>query len=428
MRRYGLSIVFVLLIVISIGTFYIQTTASSYPDFILKKQYGDEKEIEGVSLRGQYFNNRINATINVSSAGTKYMNERSLFGLIDPYYWDNGEVKQIVSEHRQFMRGKRGFNGIYEDDQLLVYAEAKSDDSVSSGVRRFYFEVSVLDKKQNKTWSYEVSVPDGELNRIINVLDVQVFGDEIIVVTSNFNMIDSEYHRYSLGLKSNQIPLDQLIMLPQPQNVEIERSGTVVNFNVQRVYETSITKPSQYNIFYAIQTQTVPESNNMINSNNVSVQLINPVTSQEIVSAQMIVYDLQTGREVKIDSQEVIEFLETQSGTNLMNFDMDGDNVFLTKQSNQGVIVMEYNIPNDKATIHDVQLDDQTDAVIYKVIKNQRLYMLMGDVTDSNQPSLIIVDLNSDKMIYKGTIELNETEQYKTNELNKLSFYHIVVK
>lgn len=428
MRRYGLSIVFVLLIVISIGTFYIQTTASSYPDFILKKQYGDEKEIEGVSLRGQYFNNRINATINVSSAGTKYMNERSLFGLIDPYYWDNGEVKQIVSEHRQFMRGKRGFNGIYEDDQLLVYAEAKSDDSVSSGVRRFYFEVSVLDKKQNKTWSYEVSVPDGELNRIINVLDVQVFGDEIVVVTSNFNMIDSEYHRYSLGLKSNQIPLDQLIMLPQPQNVEIERSGTVVNFNVQRVYETSITKPSQYNIFYAIQTQTVPESNNMINSNNVSVQLINPVTSQEIVSAQMIVYDLQTGREVKIDSQEVIEFLETQSGTNLMNFDMDGDNVFLTKQSNQGVIVMEYNIPNDKATIHDVQLDDQTDAVIYKVIKNQRLYMLMGDVTDSNQPSLIIVDLNSDKMIYKGTIELNETEQYKTNELNKLSFYHIVVK
>ncbi|MEX1030631.1 MAG: hypothetical protein WDZ91_11400 [Paenibacillaceae bacterium] len=437
MKRYGLSIVFVVLIVISIGTFYTQATTSHYSNFKLITQHGDESEIEGVLLKGNYVNDlnyRINPAVTVDSAGSKYMNKGSLL-FMDPFYWESEEVKQLVSEHRQFMRGKRGVNGLYEDDQLLVYAEAKSDDPFSSGVRRFYFEVSVLDKKQNKSWSYEVNVPNGELGyMMINVQDVQVFGDEIVVVTSNFlNTVGKEYHRYSLDLGSNRAPLDQVIILPQPENVVIEGSGTVVNVNVQSVYETDITEPSNYNVFYSIQTQALVEDADTytapelgVNAIQMAQKLTAQTTLHEIVGAQIVVYDLQTGLEVKSDTQLLVDFITTQSKRDFMNLTMEGDNLFLIKQSEQGVTVMEYNISDAKATIHDIKLDNQTDAETLKMIKQQRMYILTKD--DSKQPSLVIVDLNSDETIYQGTIELNETVRYQANELNKLHFNNMDIK
>jgi hypothetical protein len=438
MKRYGLSIAFVLLIIISIGTYYTQATTSHYPNFKLVKQFGDESEIEGVSLAGGYINNlnyRTNPSVIVDSSGSTYTN-RSTVLLIDPFYWYSSEVKQLVSDHRQFMRGKRNVNAIYEDEYMLVYADVKSDDAFSSGSRSFYFDVSVLDKIQKKSWSYEVSVPNRDSEYMINVQDVQVFEDEIVVVTSNYtNRVGTEYHLYRLGLANKQIPLDQVILLPQPKNTVIESSGIMVNFDVQSVYDTYTTKPNNYSVFYARQTQTAYQDADTYiaselgaNSNQLGELSSLQSAPEKTTSAQIIIYDLRTGLEVKSNTQHLVDSIKAQSDTSYMNLNLNGNHLFLTQQSEQGIKVMEYNIKEEETINHDIHLDNPKVNLTLKVINNQRMYVVTEDVTKKSVPNVIIVDLKTDKTIYRGTIELTETEQSQGNEWRKLNFYTMEIK
>jgi hypothetical protein len=438
MKRYGLSIAFVLLIIVSIGTYYTQATTSHYPNFKLVKQFGDESEIEGVSLKGSYTNNlhyRGNPRVTVDSSGSTYENN-AVRSFMDPFYWESSEVKQVVSEHRQFMRGKRNGNAIYEDDYLLVYADVKSDDSFSSAARSFYFDVSVLDKKLRKSWSYEVSVPNRDSEYMINVQDVQLFEDEIVVVTSNYpNRADMVYHLYRLGLKNEQAPKDQVILLPQHKNAVNESTGTVVNFDVQSVYDTYTTKPNNYSVFYARETQSVMQdtdtyvtSEPVANSNQLNEQKSDRSFPAKTTSAQFIIYDLRTGLDVKRNTQHLVDFIKAQSDTSFMNLKLNGDHLFLTQQSEQGIKVIEYNIKEEKTIEHDIHLDNPNVDLTLKLIKNQRMYMLTEDVSNKSLPHVIIVDLNTDKTIYQGAIELNKDKRAQGNEWERLGLFAMEIK
>lgn len=54
MRRYWFPIVLLLMIVVSIGTFYIRGVASDLPEYVLVPQHGKVEEAEGVIVRGDY--------------------------------------------------------------------------------------------------------------------------------------------------------------------------------------------------------------------------------------------------------------------------------------------------------------------------------------------------------------------------------------
>lgn len=418
MKRYWLSITLVVFIVLCVGTFYIQATASHLPEFVLIKQQGAEEEVEGVLVRGLYGQGHMKPTVTVSSAGSEYANERSFFERLDPYYWAGEEIRQLVKEHRHFMRGKRADGSFYQDDNYLVYVNIEQDGESARRVENFNFNVSVMDKKQNNTLSYEVRVPDGNLYGFINVQDVQVFGDEIIIVTEGYTKTGgrSEFHRYSLGLKDDKVLTDQVIDFSN-----LDSTNKDVNYNVQRAYESNLTQPSKFNVFYIELTKAAAENDNTGDAEAKRTQEF----AQEIVSAHMMVYDLQTGQSEKINSPELSDFLGSQSGADSMNFNTEGDILYMTNRGPQGIRVIEYNIPDAKGTLHEIQAD----AVISSEIKDHRLNMLTrDDKSSSGQPSLVIVDLDSGEWVYQGSIGLRGTDQYQKDEMQKLNINQLVVK
>ncbi len=54
MKRYWLSIVLVVLIVVSLGIFYIESSLNSLPSFTLAKLEGDEKQAAAVVVQGKF--------------------------------------------------------------------------------------------------------------------------------------------------------------------------------------------------------------------------------------------------------------------------------------------------------------------------------------------------------------------------------------
>lgn len=208
---------------------------------------------------------------------------------------------------------------------------------------------------------FEVPVPDGSLYRFINVQDVQVFEDEIIIVMEGYLKTgDQEFRRYSLSLMDGKLLTDQVIEFSHLDSINKD-----MNYNVQRAYESNLMQPSKYNVFYVELTNAVAENDNSgdVNANNINQP------AQEIMSAHVMVYDLQTGQSEKINSPELSSFLSSQSGANSMNFNTEGDILYMTSQGSQEFRVIEYNITDAKGTLHEIQAD----AVISSRIMDHRL-------------------------------------------------------
>lgn len=400
MRRYWLSIALVLFIALSLGTYYIQANGR-YPEFALTKQEGDEKEAANVLLQGRFGQIPRNNLVAIGSQGSEYEIERPFLARISTY-WGSEELRRLMDEHRQFMRGKRDPRSFYEDDRLLAYADVKGD-YTNSGLRNSRFVVSVLDKNTGQASSYEAGVPNGNMYNQIIVNDVQVIGEQLKVTAQNYNKNGVEIHLYTLGLTSGNAPADQtLIRVSDQPNMDM---------NLSSGDEENMLSPSRYIVFRLSTLKRVPTEYGGYN--------------MEETAARLLVFNIQTGQEVKIESQDINDLLKSGSKYKDLSISSQGDNLFLAKKTEEGVRTIRYNIPEAKVAVRDVQ----TDSVDRTIIKNGRLYMLIRNASEKRElPSLVIADAGTGNLLYKGKISLKETDLYHPDEINKLYIYDLVVK
>lgn len=398
MRRYWILIVLVPLIVLCVGAYYVQAD-SRYPEFVLEKQEGDEKEAAAVLLRGQFGQNHRQGAVTVGLQGSEYSSEQSFFARIAPR-WGREEIKKLAEEHRNFIRGKRNPLSFYEDDNLLAYADVTGDFS-NSGLYNFRFAVSLLDKKNGRSSSYEVSVPNGNLYTQINVYDVQAIGGQLKAVTQNYKSDgSSEIHLYSLALTNGQAPVDQILL--QSENADS---------NILGGYEANALRPSRYVVFHAVQFHKVQNAHGDY--------------SREEAGGRLFVFNIENGQEVRIESPEISDLLSGGARQDAFSINSEGDNLFLAKKTGQGVRLIQYNIPEAKISVKDIQ----TDFVVYTTVKNGRLYMLVKKNTDREElPSLAVADAGTGNLLFKGSISLKESEPRRTGEFSKLFIHDLLVK
>lgn len=404
MRRYWFSIILFPLIVLCVGTYYIQAE-SRYPEFVLEKQEGDEKEAAAVQLQGQFRQGSMRDAVNIGLHGSEYAGEKSFLARIAPY-WGREEVKKLAEEYRNFMRGKREHFSFYEDERLLVYANVKEKYS-GSGQYSFRFTVSLLDKKTYRSSSYEVNVPNGNLYNRVIVNDVQVVGEQLKVVTQNYNNNGNteivEIHLYTLGLTDAKEPVDQVLFQ--------SRGNTDMNTNIGMGNEENVIHPNKYIVIHSVQIEKVQNDRG-------------GYTMKE-TGGQLHVFDIQSGQEVKLESQEISEFLSGGARENRLGISLQGDNLFLAKKTGKGTRVVRYNIPEARLTAHDVQ----TDSVDNLTLMNGRLYMLTKKYADKEElPSLVVADADTGKLLFKGDISLKGTESNRADELGNLYIYDLLVK
>ena len=81
MKKYWKLITIVVMIVLTVGTFYIHSsvTADNYPDFVLERKSGDAEAVAHVTLQGDYRKGLAGDNVDITADGSTYMGSTSLF-------------------------------------------------------------------------------------------------------------------------------------------------------------------------------------------------------------------------------------------------------------------------------------------------------------------------------------------------------------
>ncbi|KIL40860.1 hypothetical protein SD70_10510 [Gordoniibacillus kamchatkensis] len=405
MKRYWLSILLAPLIVAGVGSYYVQAAANRLPEFVLQQQSGDGRAADGVTLRGSYGNREMRETVSIDAQGSEYSRERHLFQKLG-IDWSGTQLGSLIESYPQFMRGKREIRSLYEDDARVAYANVERNKEANK--RNFRFAVSVLDKKQQRTVSYEAAVPDGERYELILVNDVLAAGEQLKVVTVNYlKNKPAEIHMYTLGLQSGQTPADRTLPYDNTGTPGIE---TVLK-------PQTISKPmgpGKYAVVYAALVKKIQDARGGYRSDE--------------VGGRLFVYDVESGREVKVDSKEIGDFL-SGSREGLMQIEVAGDSIFFAKsnkQTGQEIKAIQYDIAAAKSAVYSLHPGSKPRSM---EIKGGRLYMVTGSDKDGpHSPSLLIADMKTGSTIYEGKIALAEPDRYPEETLDNLDIYSLSVK
>src|SRR3954454_21189135 len=130
MKRYSKLISIACFIVLVIGTFYIQESmaSSKNPDFLIKKVSGNEEEVKGLSIFGEFtIGNHFLDTLHIDDTETTYTGGLSFIEKLNRVH-QSPEIKQLQRDYRNFMRGKAENPALfYEDEAHLAYVNIDWD-------------------------------------------------------------------------------------------------------------------------------------------------------------------------------------------------------------------------------------------------------------------------------------------------------------
>ena len=110
MKKYWKFTATIAVIVLSIGAFYVNSALSApqLPEFAIKKQSGDAKEIKSLVLEGGYHEGIVmsytNTHLKITSDGSENRNGHSLVDQVRGQ--PTPVIKDLQKNYRDFMRGK----------------------------------------------------------------------------------------------------------------------------------------------------------------------------------------------------------------------------------------------------------------------------------------------------------------------------------
>ncbi|WP_026695245.1 hypothetical protein [Peribacillus kribbensis] len=254
MKKYWRPGVLLVLILLTIGTYYVQAanSTSKLPQYYIKKISGNENEIKDLVINGFY---SANQRLEVSKNGTDYGNDRSLVEQIMGAGYFDSTIKELQQKYRNFMRGKRMEDSLYEDDRLLAYAGVKDQHDENSGGRVYTFNIDVLNKKSENKITFESQLKDSHRYYMVSVQDVQYIDRELKVLTSNYmngNSSDEEFHVYTFDIPAKKLIGDQTLFSNEKAPADMKLHHQIVN-------SENHIKPNKYIVFKNYLTKKTEE-------------------------------------------------------------------------------------------------------------------------------------------------------------------------
>jgi hypothetical protein len=400
MKRYWKIALLVPFIVLCIGTYYINAASLSYPDYYLKLQAGDEKEAAGISLQANY----TNQSLIIRSEGSEYGSEESFWSSLTSNYVRIPEIEKLQKEHRQFMRGKEDQGSFYEDDKVLGYVEIDSKFNPKIAEYDYRFIVSVYDKEQKRSVSFKLAVPQGNDYQSIRVIDVQIVGQTINLITTNNkeNRKDTkvaygtftEFHQYKLDLDKKIMAADQVIISGDSADVDDP-------IQIRNIPETeTFTKSNPYTVFQIDHLKIVQRK---------GVSGIVETDHQELVY-----YDLQSSKLVPIQNELIKDLMKK---INQINFSYYQDKLILTYLNDPSAVkIIRYSL-TEKKIESELTIDTKhslTDGEMLTFAKsaNNRLYIEGSLKYDNvgNVPAIMVADLDTGRILYEGYISRKDNK------------------
>ncbi|MEK4084867.1 hypothetical protein [Psychrobacillus sp. FSL K6-1415] len=406
MKKYWKFTSIIAVIVLSIGTFYVNSAMSEtqYPEFAINKKSGDAEEIKSLELEGSYHEggsmSYVNTNLQITSDDTDYRNGRSIIDSIIGH--PAPMIQKLQEKYRNFMRGKgRSVDSFFEDNKLLAYAEVKYKIG-SFTTRDFKFAISIVDKDNGNTSSFSIKVPDSSVVENIFVEDVQVVDNELKVITHNSTRENGKYynekHIYSFDIST----------------------GKIVSS------ETIFSIPEQQGNAY-IHAELVQTSHKQSNENLIFIKTLEKMIQDgesdrlEETTRELISYNLRT------NEKETIKLPDSLKEHQISYF--DGSTIYFSKLSGENLVITPYSIENDQANNEfTIQLSNETSDADPPIIimEDGKLYVTTHITNLKTKASITVIDLKTSDTIYQGEVirksSPNSTEQFE------LYLYDMMIK
>ncbi|YCI76523.1 hypothetical protein M1D47_23605 [Bacillus sp. R1-10] len=388
MKRYLCSIIIGMVVILSIGTYYVKvaSSASSLPKYTFKTLEGSDKELDRVIINATLQNgSAFYEPLTIESNTTTYASERSYLENLTGR--QGHEIERLVKEHRSFMRGKDSISSLYEDDDFLAYASVNSE-YTKSGDMEAKFDIGLLEKKDEEETSFQIELPNQGRIMNIDVRDVQLVRSKLQVLTMNDVMNSNnekqtkEVHLYTIDVANKKVLSDKTLV------------------------SESFTDPEQ--VDFQMPIDLAPSQPN----NMVFISLIKGVNHEDgfeekLKESKLLSYNYETEK-VETVKKELLSLDMARSGY------ADGKNLYAVEMKSGKYRIKTFDLSNQTLT-NDTELDLAANKKEqdFAAIKNGRVYFLLGNEVDQdvlkNKPAkLLIADIKTGKTLYKGETVINK--------------------
>lgn len=190
MRKYMVNAILVVFAVITIGTYYVQVSQETRPNYKLTMVQGDASLVEGIALYGNYMSK--DSVFGIESAyittnGTDYTDKKLTISQRFNRRPVKTQLDKWVDQHRQFMRGKNNLAGFYENQNILAYVNCTVDKQQSndpSAKKNAKLSISVLNKQKDNTQEIRSDINvDHDVSDIF-VENVQLVDQQLVAMVS----------------------------------------------------------------------------------------------------------------------------------------------------------------------------------------------------------------------------------------------------
>ncbi|NRD78197.1 hypothetical protein HPT25_12450 [Bacillus sp. BRMEA1] len=409
MKRIRTLLIMVFIICLSIGPFYIYSNAAAakeFPQFYIKKEAGDDKEIRSLTLSGNLALGGVYEPVTISASGSRYYSQLSFMDRFKSIFPSNDGLDDYRHKYRSFMRGKQNPASFYEDSRFLVFSGLEYK-LTNLGMQNCTFTIAQLNKVSHAESSFQVKVPQDKNYNFITISNVQKHDEQLDVITNNGvsgNQSDTpktEIHRYRFDLKYQKLLSDKIIF-------SAPNSENNMQNNIHDLNSTNVAATEGYYLF-------IKESRSMLQDGGNGEK-------PEDVNQEIYAYHFTTDTVQKISlPQEMIG----KNPDTPMIYIFHGPMIYSEETDSKGVKVLGYNFEKGKMdkqyTFSIDELDDKTTTNME--IKNNRIYLLLTNHdllgnTDILTNYFLVADLESGKLLYKGKIIPKATGQNSSSFIN----------
>jgi hypothetical protein len=400
MRKYWKLIATTTVIVLSIGTFYVNSTmsAESHPEFVIQTISGNAEEVKTLVLEGSYTDtssmNYVSTNLTITSEESTYYSRSFIDQIIGR---PPTVIKELQEKYRTFMRGKEPFaNYFFENEQFLAYATV--DYKIGSFKSRdFKFDISVLNKEEGNIDSFTVEVPDGGELDYIFVDDVQKVEDELYLITRNtmgnndYNFYEEE-HIYTIDIANQKVSNHEAIIHTP--------NGQSDNYVNVQLIESGPTKANEHLILVKTEKKVIEDTES---------------TREEVINQEILSYNLAT------KEKEIIDVPELRLDENQLSF-YDGSSIYFTRLEGQELLVTPYSIVDKHVgKTYRIQLSGENGIVggVMTTINDGKLYIASSQMSPNLNINgdVVVANAHTGETLFRGqlTLEdsLKETEQFE---------------
>ncbi len=391
MKKYLKFAAIIMVIVLSIGTFYVSsaTSAEQYPEFVIQTQSGDADEIKPLVLEGSYSDmssmNYVSTNLTITADGSTYNSPSFLDRVIGQ---PPTVIKELQEEYRTFMRGKNLMVDLFfENNRFLAYADVNYNMGLLKS-RDFKFDISVLNKENGHVNSFTVDVPEGGELEYVFVEDVQMVENKLNLITQNTvrnnDDVYDEKHIYTIDMGNQKIDNHEAI-------IKVHEGREDNRIEVQLV-RTCPKKANEHLIIVKTEKKVIEDKESI---------------REEVINQEVISYNLATKEKEKVNVPDL------RLDENQLSF-FDGSAIYFMTLDGQELVVTPYSlVDNQFGKVFSIQLFGEKDIVHGQMttVKDGKLYVASSQMNSNIKADVIVADLKTGKTLFKGQLAFKNSSE-----------------